>query len=250
MKKVVENNFGTVCAFVKQEGLLSYWLEIPTLCLDNSFTPFNLVRYSRWDGNSVIPCEPQDAEEEDFVSLMAMTPRFIQLYGRFRKMNTILRKRFYEKNGVNVLLDTMKHDKFVTVIYPKLLALILREIGIDEVPQLIKDEYPSTFVWPNEVSKPILTHELYESPSRERNEDKYGTLAGNQCICCMKPMKDGETKWVHMNTAWLAVDVSVSEENCRELTGADSQGCFNIGDSCAKKMPKNFILDDINGKDK
>lgn len=85
------------------------------------------------------------------------------------------------------------------------------------------------------------THPLYESPQKERNEEKYGTLAENQCICCMKPMALGETKMVHMNNAWLAVSNDVTEENCFELTGAKSQGCYNIGNSCAKKMPKNFI---------
>lgn len=87
-----------------------------------------------------------------------------------------------------------------------------------------------------------LTHPLYESPMKERNEEKYGTLAENQCICCMKPMRKGDTKLVHMNTNWLAVSNEVSEENCEKLTGAKSQGCFEIGNDCAKKMPKEFII--------
>jgi hypothetical protein len=45
-----------------------------------------------------------------------------------------------------------------------------------------------------------------------------------------------------MNTAWLAVSNEVSEESCEQLTGSESQGCFQIGNDCAKKMPKNFIL--------
>lgn len=87
-----------------------------------------------------------------------------------------------------------------------------------------------------------LTTELYNSPQRDNNEEKYGTLSDNQCICCMKPMKEGELRVVHMNTDWVAVHKSVTEENCKELTGAESQGCFPIGNSCAKKMPKDFIL--------
>lgn len=85
-----------------------------------------------------------------------------------------------------------------------------------------------------------LVADLYESPQRDKNEEKYGHL-DNQCICCMKPMKDGESKMVHMNTNWKAVENSVTEEECKELTGADSQGCFPIGNSCAKKMPKGFV---------
>lgn len=87
-----------------------------------------------------------------------------------------------------------------------------------------------------------LTHPLYESPMKDRNEIKYGITGENQCICCSKPMAEGETLMVHMNTDWLAVSKEITEENCRELTDADSQGCFNIGNSCAKKMPSNFIL--------
>lgn len=54
-------------------------------------------------------------------------------------------------------------------------------------------------------------------------------------------MKDGETKLVHMNERWLAVNLEVDETNCETLTGNKSQGFFSIGNSCAKKMPKNFI---------
>ena len=86
------------------------------------------------------------------------------------------------------------------------------------------------------------THPLYESPQKEANEEKYGLTTENQCICCGKPMKDGETKMVHMNTNWLAVRNDISEDECKTLTGADSQGSFNIGNSCAKKMPKEFII--------
>ena len=85
-----------------------------------------------------------------------------------------------------------------------------------------------------------LTAELYESPQREKNEERYGDV-DNQCICCMKPMKDEESKMVHMNTDWKAVENSIDEDNCKELTGAESQGSFPIGNSCAKKMPKGFV---------
>ena len=79
------------------------------------------------------------------------------------------------------------------------------------------------------------TIKLYESPKKEANLDKYGELI-DQCICCGKPMKSGEKLYVHMNTDWLAVNPTITEETCLELTGADSQGCFPIGNDCAKKM--------------
>lgn len=75
------------------------------------------------------------------------------------------------------------------------------------------------------------TMELYESPVRDRNEDKYGHSAGLQCICCMKPIKD-ESKclWVQMSTDWEVVHPSVDESEF------DSQGAFPVGLDCAKKM--------------
>jgi len=87
-----------------------------------------------------------------------------------------------------------------------------------------------------------LTAELYRSPSRDKNEDKFGVLSGNQCICCMRPMKDVEVNYVHMNEDWKAVQDNVTDKNCKELTGANSQGLFPIGSTCEKKMPKGFII--------
>ena len=80
-----------------------------------------------------------------------------------------------------------------------------------------------------------LTKELYLSPAKDRNEEKYG-LSADQCICCGKPMKQGERLYVHMNTHGMAVNHTIPEEKCLELTGAESQGCFPIGNDCAKKM--------------
>lgn len=82
--------------------------------------------------------------------------------------------------------------------------------------------------------------ELYESPMKERNEEKFGHLS-NQCICCFKPMKEGEVKMVHMNTNWKAMHNSIKDEKDAEINGYQSQGYFPIGNSCAKKMPKSFI---------
>lgn len=89
------------------------------------------------------------------------------------------------------------------------------------------------------------TMKLYESPSKQRNEDKYGILAGPQCICCMKPIKNINNAYsVHMNTDWLAVNPLISEELVEAETGAQSQGCFDVGPECAKKM-KNFVIKNL-----
>lgn len=87
------------------------------------------------------------------------------------------------------------------------------------------------------LSENNLTKKLYESPLYDKNEEKYGSL-DNQCVCCMKPLKENDTnKWVHINTDFMALNPElINEENCFELTGAESQGCFKIGNTCAKKM--------------
>lgn len=80
-----------------------------------------------------------------------------------------------------------------------------------------------------------LTKKLYESPIKERNLEKYGHLT-DQCICCGKPMKEGEKLYVHMNTGWVAVHPNIDEKDFLIMTGSESQGCFPIGNDCAKKM--------------
>ena len=78
----------------------------------------------------------------------------------------------------------------------------------------------------------------------ERNLDKYGHMT-EQCICCGKPMSENHPMGayhVHMNTKGVSVNPEiVTEENIVELTGAESQGCFPIGNDCAKKM-KGFVF--------
>jgi len=86
-----------------------------------------------------------------------------------------------------------------------------------------------------------ITKELYVSPMLDSNLDKYGQ-AEDQCICCGKPMKANDKKYVHMNTNWLAVHPSITDEKCLEMTGAETQGMFPIGNECAKKM-KGYIIE-------
>lgn len=85
-----------------------------------------------------------------------------------------------------------------------------------------------------------LEHPLYVSPVKERNIERDGEHS-DMCECCGKRMKEGEVKMVHMNTNWMAMDNSIKTEEDAKLHGFESQGYFNIGNSCAKKMPKNFI---------
>ena len=77
---------------------------------------------------------------------------------------------------------------------------------------------------------------------RERNDERYGKSVDN-CICCKKPIKDiNNSYWAHLNENWKVLHTSVNESNCEELTGARSQGCFPIGNECAKKLVKISFL--------
>lgn len=79
------------------------------------------------------------------------------------------------------------------------------------------------------------TKELYQSKSKEANNEKYGEF-GSECICCGKPMAKGPQKFVHMNECWVAIDPKIDTEECLAKTGFHSQGIFPIGSDCAKKM--------------
>jgi hypothetical protein len=81
---------------------------------------------------------------------------------------------------------------------------------------------------------------LYKSKMFERNIDEFGHRT-NMCICCGKDMTENESLMVHMNTGWMAMDNSIKTESDAEKHGFESQGAFYIGNSCAKKMPSNFI---------
>lgn len=54
-------------------------------------------------------------------------------------------------------------------------------------------------------------------------------------------MKEGEQKLVHMTIFRTALHISILEESDATALGFYSQGYFPIGNSCAKKMPKEFI---------
>lgn len=80
-----------------------------------------------------------------------------------------------------------------------------------------------------------ITMALYESPQKEQNNENYGEF-GSECICCGKPMAAGSCQWVHMNEKWQAVNPLLKEDEVEGVTGFRSQGCFPVGNECAKKM--------------
>lgn len=86
-----------------------------------------------------------------------------------------------------------------------------------------------------------LTTQFYESPKKQQNEDKFGYMSEPQCICCMRPIKNIEAAFtIHMNENWEVVHPSINENECEEKTGFKSQGSFDVGPECAKKM-KGFV---------
>ena len=94
-----------------------------------------------------------------------------------------------------------------------------------------------------EETKPTqLEVPLYISPAFERNEKRFGNANSNEaCICCARPMKENEGKLIHMTIFHTALHNSIIEEADATALGFYSQGYFPIGNSCAKKMPKEFI---------
>jgi len=87
----------------------------------------------------------------------------------------------------------------------------------------------------------MKTSELYQSPNYEKNEELSKPGHTERCVCCNKPMKPEQVKFmVHMTTYWVAVDtvdLDVVTKN-----GYQSQGFFPIGTECKKKMDKEFIF--------
>jgi hypothetical protein len=88
----------------------------------------------------------------------------------------------------------------------------------------------------------MKTSELYQSPNYEKNEDLLKPGHTERCVCCNKPMKPEQVKFmVHMTTDWVAVNTE--DLNVVSEKGYQSQGFFPIGSECKKKMGKEFIFD-------
>lgn len=89
------------------------------------------------------------------------------------------------------------------------------------------------------LTNEIKTMELYVSPMKEKNMDKYGGQA-NQCECCGRLMKESEYLTVAMGVDWLAYNTNQIETrnqvNYFIGTDVEIQGIFPIGNDCAKKM--------------
>ena len=88
--------------------------------------------------------------------------------------------------------------------------------------------------------------DLYKSPVREQNFEKYNHLE-NQCICCGKPLKSIESKFLHLDfesNAYNTTETFVDENGIHIISGTNVQsaGAFQVGNDCAKKM-KGFVFE-------
>lgn len=93
------------------------------------------------------------------------------------------------------------------------------------------DIYEGEICYPNWLINQMTT----ELPEVKNKKEGSGDV--ERCICCGR--KVGENpKFVHMNTCGKVLALWIDEEFCAELTGWDSQGCFPIGNECAKKISK------------
>lgn len=94
-------------------------------------------------------------------------------------------------------------------------------------------------------TKEIKTRELIESPRKEANIEKFGDHS-DTCICCGRRQNEKKTeqKYVHMTTGWEMINTPEVEEVTEKIVGTDfeTQGFWPIGNTCAKKYPKEFIF--------
>jgi len=111
-----------------------------------------------------------------------------------------------------------------------------RELMFDQSMESLK---PAS-VEPIATATAKLEMPIYESPALAMNLKRFGHDE-NACICCGRPMKEGESKLIHMTTSHTALHNSIKNEADALALGFDSQLYFPIGNSCAKKMPKEFI---------
>ena len=114
-----------------------------------------------------------------------------------------------------------------------------RELAFDQAMESLKKETKSAPVEPIATTPTELEVPLYVSPARDGNYKRYGDCEA--CICCNRPMKKNEGKLIHMTIFHTALHNSILDESDATALGFYSQGYFPIGNSCAKKMPKEFI---------
>lgn len=82
----------------------------------------------------------------------------------------------------------------------------------------------------------MKTFPIYESKSKEANEERFG-IHMDSCVCCGRPTAD--KLFIHTTPAWVTVDEP------DESKVPDSQGAFPIGPECAKHFPKEFIFKNV-----
>ena len=94
-------------------------------------------------------------------------------------------------------------------------------------------------VWHDDNGIANIDFDYVKSSQRDNNEDRYGC---DGCFICMKPIKSSNHNfWVHYTTAGTLINTIKEVE--------DSQGCFQIGPDCAKKLPSDFVFELLRATD-
>lgn len=61
------------------------------------------------------------------------------------------------------------------------------------------------------------------------------TTDNDECVCCKRPINNDGKFRVHMSTSWMMI-----HNDNNELDDNESQGTFPVGNSCSKKIPKEY----------
>jgi hypothetical protein len=86
---------------------------------------------------------------------------------------------------------------------------------------------------PERIPVPFVSSEAMDRNRRRATPDDWD---GTECLFCCRPILNRSTAWaVHMTTSLELVPADVPDDDV-----ADSQGGFEIGPECAKKIPARF----------
>tara|TARA_R110002096_G_scaffold40682_6_gene110326 strand:- start:440 stop:724 length:285 start_codon:yes stop_codon:yes gene_type:complete len=88
----------------------------------------------------------------------------------------------------------------------------------------------------NTKELPVVSEEIQE---RMQNLD-WKDNDNDECICCKRPLNTKNKFVVHMATTWEMIHNDDPRLNDQEWINQNSQGCFPVGNTCAKKIGKNY----------
>lgn len=91
-----------------------------------------------------------------------------------------------------------------------------------------------------------MNYELKELPEvsyeiQERMQNlNWKDSDNDECICCKRPLNSDNKFHIHMTTSGEVIHNEDSRVNDNTWLNDHSQGCFPIGNTCAKKIAKGY----------